>query len=232
MQIQTSSTSTSSLPLEWIEKLFNKMSLDYGKRFVDQWAGADPDELFAHWARELATYSRDELVRGYNALSGRDWPPTLPEFKRMCRPPVDPTVAYYEALEQGKARERGEMGNWSHPAIYWAWNKIGAFDFNSLTYSNLKSRWEGVLADEMAKEVWPNVPEPRVALMPPEKAKITKEEANKRIAEFHEKGLMKPTDEKTDHKRWAKRIIERADQGDKTISVLQLKFAKEALSAS
>lgn len=33
-----------------------------------------------------------------------------------------------------------------------------------------------------------------------------------------------------DYKAWAKRIVFRAERGDKTISVLQLNFAKEALN--
>lgn len=34
-----------------------------------------------------------------------------------------------------------------------------------------------------------------------------------------------------DYKAWAKRIVYRAERGDKTISVLQLNFAKEALNS-
>lgn len=34
-----------------------------------------------------------------------------------------------------------------------------------------------------------------------------------------------------DHKAWAKRILERERLGDKTLSAVQIRFAKEALEA-
>lgn len=236
MQIQTSSTlieaPADALPEEVVEDLHNAMFFTYGKKYTDQWGGADPDRLMAFWARGLAGFTPHEIKRGIEALANKDWPPSLSEFKRLCRPAIDATVAYYEALEQGQKRERGEMGEWSSPAIYWAWLKIGAFDFNTLSYSQLKSRWEKVLGDELAKGVWERIPEPHIALPAPGQAELTREEADKRIRELHAKGVTKSPEEKTDHRRWAKKIHKRLETGDKSVPAISQKWAKDELGYS
>lgn len=223
---QNSLTSISSLPETWIEKLFDKMLLDYGKKFIDQWSGADTDKLIAHWSRELAGYSGLELKRGYDALATRDWPPSLPEFKKMCRPPVDAMHAYYEAMEGVIAREKGEKGTWSHPAIYWAAVRL-AFDLKSLTYSQVKDRWEKAFSDEMERGSWPDIPEASLALPAPGKADLSKEKAAQLLNDLGASDVLKP---KTDHKRWAKRIIEGAKKPGHELSALQIRSAKEALA--
>lgn len=224
---QISSISTNALPESWIEKLFDKMLLDYGKKFVDQWAGPDPSKLIAHWSRELAGYSGPELKRGHDALATRDWPPSLPEFKKMCRPPVDAMHAYYEAMEGVIAREKGEKGIWSHPAIYWAAVRL-AFDLKSLTYSQVKDRWEKAFSDEMERGSWPDIPEASLALPAPGKADLSREKATQLLNELGASDVLKP---KTDHKRWAKRIVEGAKKPGHGYSALQIRFATEALAA-
>lgn len=223
-----SSTSTDALPTSWVEKLFDRMLLAYGKKFTDQWAGADPDRLIGHWAKELGGMTREELARGAAGLESRDWPPTLPEFKRMCRPPVDPLTAYYEALNGVQARERGEMGEWSHPAIYWAAIKVSSFDLRNQSFSQMRDRWERALAAELAKGEWSPVPEPVAALPAPGKSEISRDDAAKRLQELGAAKVMQP---KTDHKLWAKRIAERAKKANHGLSPLQIRFANEALSA-
>jgi hypothetical protein len=225
--IQPLSTSRQALPESWIEKMFDKMLLDYGKKFTDQWGGADPDKLIAHWAQEMASYTGDEIKRGLAAMANRDWPPTLPEFKKMCRPPVDDMHAYYEAVAGVHARDKGEMGKWSHPAIYWTATRM-AFDLKSLTYSQIKERWTKALADEMEKGQWVEIPEPMLSLPEPGKGDLSKEKAAKMLNELGAGDVLKP---KSDHKRWAKRIIEGAKKPGHGYSPLQIRFAQEALSA-
>jgi hypothetical protein len=211
-----------------VEKLLDKMLLDYGKRFTDMWARTDPDKLVLHWSRELGGYSGAELKRGHDALAARDWPPTLPEFKRMCRPAVDGLVAYYEAVEGVRARERGEMGTWSHPAIFWASVKL-AFDLKSLSYSSIKDRWEVALSTEMDKGQWAEIPQPALALAAPGKTHLSREEAVKRLAELHATAAVKTPNTKHDYRAWIGKVLERAKKKDSTLPHISLRFAKEAL---
>jgi len=75
-----------SLPPEWVEKIFKRMALEYGSRLGSLWSGLDPEEVKAHWARELAGYVNAPQALGH-ALDHMpdDRPPTLPEFRKLCR---------------------------------------------------------------------------------------------------------------------------------------------------
>jgi hypothetical protein len=219
-----------AIPKHWVESLFEKMLFEYGKKFSDQWGGADAEGLKIHWATRLADLSGEELKRGVQALAGRDWPPTLPEFRKLCRPPIEPMTAYYVAVSEIQARDRGEMGEWPHPAVYWAAVKIGAFDLKNQSYSQIRARWESALEAEMAKGEWSAIPEPMAALPAPGKGELSKEKAAELIQKLGADGIIKqPEVEKVDHKLWAKRIMERENRHDPTLSALQVRFAKEAL---
>src|SRR6516164_1064674 len=107
MHSLTSSTST-SVPISLVEKLFARFEALYGRKFIDMWEKTDLHAVKELWAEEMGKLSCDELKRGYASLMQRQWPPTLPEFLNLCRPPIDATVAYYEAVNGIAARERGE----------------------------------------------------------------------------------------------------------------------------
>jgi len=223
-QTLASSTSTTALPEAWVERLFERMLLEYGKRFADQWAQADMDKLIAYWADELAGYSGNELKRGLDALSQRDWPPTLPEFKRMCRPRVDPLKAYYEAVAGVQARFAGEHGMWSHPAIYWAAMPM-ASELQQQSYSQVRSRWEALLDQQLALGHWDEIPKPVLALTAP--TNVTKtEKAQQAVKRLISTVINRPANR--DNLAWAKNLIEREAAGESLLPI-QARFAREAV---
>jgi len=80
------------LPNSWIAEIFKRMGLHYGSRLDTMWAGQDPQELHAFWARELANLAAaPEVIAHALDHLPEDKPPTLGEFKRLCasapRPP-------------------------------------------------------------------------------------------------------------------------------------------------
>lgn len=226
----TNQTSSTSPPLQaWVEKLLHYMLLCYGKRFTDQWGMTDSQELIDVWANGLAGFSRDELKRGKDALAGRDWPPTLPEFKKLCRRPLDPMHAYYEAVAGVQARAAGEYGKWSHPAVYWAAMPL-AFELREQSYSQVRCRWEAALSEQLDKGEWPEIPQPMVALPAPGKTKTSREEAAKRLQELGAATVIKDS-AGNDMRRWARKILEREARGDKTLLPIQVRFAREAAAA-
>lgn len=222
-----SSTSTTPLPASWVEKLLHKMLLSYGKKFTDQWGATSTDELVEHWAQELAGYQPVEITRGLKALETRDWPPTLPEFKKLCRAPLDPMKAYYEAVAGVQARAAGEYGKWSHPAVYWAAMPL-AFDLREQTYSQVKGRWESALATQMDLSEWPEIPQPMIALPAPGKTKTSREEASQRLRELGAATVIKDGAGR-DAKRWARKLLELEAAGEVLLPI-QSRFAREALN--
>ena len=225
-RLPTSLTSTEPLPTEWVTRLFDRMLTCFGKRFTDQWASPDPDKLVGYWAERLGGYSAAELKRGVDAMEQMDYPPTLPQFLKLCRPPIDPLAAYYEAVAGIAERERGETGTWSHPAIFWASVAVGAHDLKSSTYSQIKQRWENALQAEIDKGMWVDIPKPVLSLPAPSRREIDRVAAERVLA-----GLKDMTGaDKSDPKRWAKKILQRVANGEKP-PLVAVKMAKEALEA-
>lgn len=227
-----STTSTdwpaNALPARWIERLFEEMALTYGRKFRDQWGDADPNALKRHWAVKLAGLSGEEIKRGVVALPGRDWPPTLPEFLKLCRPGIDPVVAWYEAVNGCEARERGEMGEWSHPAIFWAAQAVGPYDIRNKGFSVMRERWTAALAEQLAKSDIRPVPEPAVGLPAPGQTEMTREQARKHLASLSASGVLKRAEDVTIGNRdWARRVLERND-----VPAIAKRFAREALGVA
>ena len=219
------SMQTNQIPTSWIDALFIKMANFYGNKFRLMWGDSDLNQVKAVWTQELSKLSRDEIAKGANSLVNQEYCPTLPQFINLCRIKIDSVAAYYEALNGVIAREKGEIGEWSHPAIFWASTKIGSFDLKNQTYSNIKARWERALDEEINKGQWSDIPKAQIALPAPV-TQATKDVADKYLAETQ---IIKKQESKTDHKRWAKVILQREKDGDKTLTHIQLSMAKDAM---
>lgn len=226
------STSTKPAPISWVESLFARMQAMYGNKFLDMWRDTDLDLVKQLWADEMGKLSPEELRRGFAGLMARDWPPSLPEYVKMCKPSIDSTVAYYEAVNGMQAREQGKPGTWSHPAIFWAAVAVSAYDLKHQGYTQIKGRWEKALQEQMDKGQWADVPAPMLALPEPGKSAMSKEHAAKMVQELQASDTIKAADEKVDHKRWAKRLLERAKEKNRGLSALQIRMAREALATS
>lgn len=68
-----------------VERLFARMAALYGSRFADQWAGINPVDVKKCWAEEIAAYPMQQIAAAVNALTTKNWPPTLPEFLELMQ---------------------------------------------------------------------------------------------------------------------------------------------------
>lgn len=59
----------------------------YASLFPDEESLAEWREA---WGKGLADMTREELVRGVNALVNEKWPPGIAEFRALCRPGAEP----------------------------------------------------------------------------------------------------------------------------------------------
>ncbi len=166
-----------------VERVFERLAAMYGGKLADLWRGCDMACVKQTWAAALAGYRHDEIRRGLQGCLTRPWPPTLPEFLSLCRPPVDPETAYREAVEQILRRDDG-MDQWSHPAIYWTAARVTAHDLLGSSWIGIKARWTAALSEELAKGGWPEVPPRRPALVAPGQTLTSREEGKRRCAEI------------------------------------------------
>lgn len=159
----------SPLKLAWIEDLFGRLTASVGSSmFTAVYAGADPEVVKAQWAEGLAILTVDEVKRGLAATRTRKFPPNLGEFLHLCRPALDPEVAWIEAEKGLRAHTAGEAFAWSHAAVYWAARAM-QHEIRTATFAQMRKRWETVLAEWFAVRELPSIPEPqarRIAAVP------------------------------------------------------------------
>ena len=79
---------SNSVSVALVERLFSRFVALYGSQKVGaMWADADLAEVKMVWAIQLSRFNPHSIKVALQCLidSGREWPPTLPEFIEMCR---------------------------------------------------------------------------------------------------------------------------------------------------
>lgn len=206
----------------------NEMHLLYGAKFAQQWEGLTPRELKDSWNQKLAGLSEAQVRRGLTACLTREWPPTLPEFLKLCCPWLIAELAYHEAVRGVSARRRGETGDWSHPAVYWAAVGVSTVDLLNSNYGALKVRWERTLTEELAKGAWPDIPPPRAALPAPGQTLSTRAQAEEALKKMGAGKLLAARSRS--HREWIERWEARIAQGGHPTKAIadMLSVAKQA----
>lgn len=216
-----------------LDHLFNRLDGMY----PGKWRTYFPSEQsIQNWKDECVRVFTEEGIRLDQIAVGlrecrrlyREWPPSVPQLADACNPPVDPVAAYHEALAGLEARGKGEQGAWSHPAIFWAASGMRV-ELASQPGQFMKERWASALKAQLARGQWEPVPPPRVLLPAPGKSPTSQEDAQRMLAQLGAHGITKTAKSDIDGKRWAKRIMERLERGDKTLKPFQIKEARLAL---
>ena len=86
-----------SFDLDAAMRLISKMRINYGKKFADQWAGVDVEELKQAMVEAYQGLSMEDFARGYARMLQEQWPPTIPEFRSWCEPKTDDWLGSHEA---------------------------------------------------------------------------------------------------------------------------------------
>lgn len=175
--LATTSTSTRSAvdlhraTAQVLERIMAAFSAD---KVARAFGGIKPELLREQWAAELVALEPHEIDRGLGECRRRDFVPGIGEFVRMCRPALDPEYAWHEAQEGVRARDRGERGVWSHPAV---WRAACAMNHEIRTgsFAQYRKRWEMFLGREFERGWGDDVPEvqqrighqPTVRAIPP-----------------------------------------------------------------
>ena len=116
-----------SLPSFWVDKIFLKLTLTFGRDFLDRWKNMPIDDVKADWAHELRGFQQNPAAIAYgleHCIAGK--PPTVQEFKSACyrkpdttpllpSPVVDPVIAarVLEGLRES-AKTKPSMKDWAY----------------------------------------------------------------------------------------------------------------------
>lgn len=117
-----------SLSMPWVEKIFLKLTLNFGNEFLNRWKGIDIDVVKADWAHELRGLQQNPKAIAFgleHCLEGK--PPTVSEFRAMCiripsqnllipSPPADPELVEKEIKKMERSRRISEADckAWAH----------------------------------------------------------------------------------------------------------------------
>jgi hypothetical protein len=109
-----------SLPLPWVDKIFEKLALTYGQQFLSRWRDLDLDAVKFDWAKELDGFQnhpkaiafalqnldaeKPPTVRMFVAIAMRAPPADLP---RLTEPAADPARVAAEFAKLAPLRQRG-----------------------------------------------------------------------------------------------------------------------------
>lgn len=219
-----------ALGISFIDHLFNRLDGAYPHKWRSNFQN---QQAIDNWAESWVEAFEEEGISAADVKVGlREcrrkfaWPPSCSEFILACRPSLDPLTAYHEALTGLEARGKGEMGTWSHRAIFWAASLLRV-DLMGQSYGQIKDRWASALKSQMERNEWAEIPQARVMLPAPNVSPAAKQNAAKMLNELGASSILCRKGE--DHKRWAKKILDRQERGDKTLTTYQIREAKMAL---
>lgn len=77
--------SAAALPLAWVEKVFRKLTLTYGRDFMARWEGQEINDVIEDWAEELSGFVNWPEAIAWalkNLPEGKA--PTVIEFRAIC----------------------------------------------------------------------------------------------------------------------------------------------------
>lgn len=129
--------------------------------------------------------SSAEIKRGLNATRMRKFAPNLPEFLHLCRPALDPEVAWHEAEQGMRLHAQQQPFEWSHPAVFWAARDF-AFELRTSNFAACRKRWEPLLAKTWALRTWPSIPDPTAKRLPPQSVVANPERAAAAVARLRQ----------------------------------------------
>lgn len=120
-----------SLPLQAINRLFDRLAATYGSAWLRQWDGMDPAAIKSLWAHELSGYEHNLAAIAWALENLPETCPNLIQFRNLCRkapeveqkrlapPPADPAIVA-DALAKISAMTAKKP---AHGYDYKAWAK-------------------------------------------------------------------------------------------------------------
>lgn len=75
-----------SLPLPWVDKIFSKMALVYGRDFINRWEGLELSDVKTDWGHELAGFENwPEAIAHALGNLPPERAPTVLQFRELAR---------------------------------------------------------------------------------------------------------------------------------------------------
>lgn len=99
-----------SLPIAWVDKLFEKLAIRYGREFLGRWEGMPIADIKTDWSDVLSGFRDhpDSIAWALDNLPEVK-APTATEFRALCRKAPAPNVPQLEAPKASRERMAAEL---------------------------------------------------------------------------------------------------------------------------
>ncbi len=99
-----------SLPQNWVDRIFEKLTLVYGREFLNRWEGLPIAEVKADWAHELDGFDKwpEAIAHALKNLPP-DRPPTVLQFRALCRAAPPKVLPQLPQPKADPARVKAEL---------------------------------------------------------------------------------------------------------------------------
>jgi hypothetical protein len=107
------------LPAAWVDRLFEKLTMVYGRDFLARWEGLEIKKVKEDWAHELSGFFTHPEALAYGLEFLPERAPSVIEFRNICRKAPPPKPASQIGLKVGpppeEIRKKLEELKWKLP---------------------------------------------------------------------------------------------------------------------
>ena len=99
-----------SLPAAWIDKIFERLSIRYGRDFLNRWEGMPITDVKTDWGNVLEGFeAHPDSIRWALENLPDSKAPTAQDFRAICRRAPTPDMPRLEAPKADMARVNAEL---------------------------------------------------------------------------------------------------------------------------
>ena len=98
-----------SLPLSWVDRIFDKLTLTYGQSFLNRWRDLDLNAVKSDWMHELAGFENAPHAIAYALSNLPDSPPTVLQFRALARLAPEIEVKQLPAPQATREKIQAEL---------------------------------------------------------------------------------------------------------------------------
>lgn len=119
-----------SLPLQWVDRIFEKLTLTYGQQFLGRWRDIDLNAVKTDWASQLSGLQSfpEGIVYALENLDAEK-PPTVLMFKALAFHAPRPEALRLNEPKADPARVAAEFAKLAPLRDNWKTNAVGRLDW-------------------------------------------------------------------------------------------------------
>lgn len=102
-----------SLSLKAIDRIFERLTMTYGRDFSSKWEGVDQNAVKSSWAHELSGFDKALHMIGWALENLPDKPPNVIQFRALCRLAPMAEAKQLEAPRADPERVKAELAKLS-----------------------------------------------------------------------------------------------------------------------